>query len=194
MHFSKINIPVISVSLFLISSVSALAVDACDIYADTAVAQHDKNVQSRCAFGGLRWHSDRHAHRSYCSLVGPVIAEVENTERARQLQQCGVVGNNNNNQNHIAVVTFQCQGRNSNIRFVYSDDPQSNRLSGEMFLSDVLLADLKIRRVNKITVRATIRGNGLGEKFVLNTDRRKVYIADGNAEQVLCNADITAIQ
>ncbi len=197
MNFSKKIIPAFSFLLLFISSETVSAFDACDAYADTAVTQQRENVQNRCAFDGLRWHSDRFAHKSYCNLVGQVIAEAENTERNRLLQQCGAVGNNNNNnnnQNHVAVVTFQCTGNNRNLRFVYSDDPRSNRLSGELLVDDILTADLQIRRVNRVAVRATIKGNGLGEKFILNVDRRKVYILDGNSDQLLCNADVTAIQ
>ncbi len=88
--------PFAALSLLMFATPSAQALDACNAYANTAVSQQRNNVQNRCALDGLRWHSDRHAHKSYCHLVGPDIAGIETRERDHQLNQCLAQGNNNN--------------------------------------------------------------------------------------------------
>jgi hypothetical protein len=183
--------PILAASLIALfaNTNSVLAYDACDAYADSAVAQQRDNVQNRCAFDGLRWQGDRHAHKSYCQLVGPDVARIETNERDRMLNGCFAQGNNNN-QASPTVTTFQCTGTNRGLRFEHTDDANGQPIGGKMYLNNRLIGLLDVRRFanNNISVRAKVRG--LNTEFTLNTDRRKVYL--GN--DVVCQADVSAVR
>lgn len=70
----------------------AYAFSQCDSYADTAVLQHRNNIDNGCGFAGLRWHSNRGAHKSFCDLVGADVAASGNQEREQMLRGCTANG------------------------------------------------------------------------------------------------------
>ena len=75
--------------LFLVIFCSfANAASDCSSYGDTAAAQHAQNKANNCGFSGLRWHSDRNAHETFCNLVGTGNAAKETRKRQRDLDKC----------------------------------------------------------------------------------------------------------
>ncbi|WP_421724263.1 hypothetical protein [Bauldia sp.] len=67
---------------------SAEAQDACRAYADTAVAQHETNRENGCGFAGVRWHTDRRGHETFCRVFGPKKADEEAEARQASLDGC----------------------------------------------------------------------------------------------------------
>ena len=65
----------------------------CVAYANTAVAQHRRNVALRCGYGGLRWHYNWQAHYSWCRIVPRASHRNETRARRQGLNRCrGAIG------------------------------------------------------------------------------------------------------
>jgi hypothetical protein len=58
----------------------------CQQYAQTAVAQNQRNVQMRCGFTGPRWSSDLQLHHQWCMGVPRASADAETSARENALR------------------------------------------------------------------------------------------------------------
>lgn len=61
---------------------------ACAIYAKTAVAQQQQNIQQKCGFSGPEWSSDYNYHAKWCINVPQNLADNGTSNRVGMLKKC----------------------------------------------------------------------------------------------------------
>ena len=59
-----------------------------------------------------------------------------------------------------------------------------------MYINNIQVAVLEPRRINPISIRATVRGNTVDTEFVLNKSRRKIYIELRGTSREVCDARV----
>ncbi len=74
-----------------IGAAEAAGHKVCRNYADSAVWQHNRNVNARCGYGGLRWHYAWQLHYNWCRGAPKWRAKEERRIRRRALRACGAL-------------------------------------------------------------------------------------------------------
>ncbi len=90
----------------------------------------------------------------------------------------------------MADMAFQCSDRNTSLLFTLYEDNSGMR-GGHMYINNIQVARLDTYRVNDISVRGNVVGNGAEVEFVFNSSRQAVYIEIGNTSELVCNAQVT---
>ena len=84
---------------------------------------------------------------------------------------------------------YYCTDRNKDLHFVIYEDGDTPR-GGHMYISGIQTAVLLPRRVNDITIRATVAGNTAKTELVFNRSRKQVFIDIGKTSKVVCQMRI----
>jgi len=94
-RLKKISLPVLAALVFALVGVNAMTQSAradtnarCSAYANTAVAQHRRNLNNGCGRGGARWQSNWSAHYGWCRAVSRSAHRSETRARRRALRNC----------------------------------------------------------------------------------------------------------
>ncbi len=95
---------------------------------------------------------------------------------------------------HVTIANadqvFRCTDTNNSLHFVLYEDASGPR-GGHMYLNNIQTAVLHTRRINDISVRATVAGNTAPTELVFNSSRKKIYVELTGTSNIVCNARVT---
>ena len=89
----------------------------------------------------------------------------------------------------LADETYTCLGTNTGLHFVVYEDGNTPR-GGHMYINNIQVAVLDTRRINDISIRATVRSNTVNTEFVFNRSREKIYIELRDTSREVCDARV----
>ena len=86
---------------------------------------------------------------------------------------------------------FQCTGSNTGLHFVIYENGNTPT-GGHMYVNNIQVAVLNVYRYqgNDWSARASVAGNTAGTEFILNRDRREVYITLNGTDSLVCSARV----
>ncbi|KIX14445.1 hypothetical protein [Dethiosulfatarculus sandiegensis] len=99
----------------------------CQRYADTAVAQQERNLDQQCGYSGSRWSKNRQGHLNWCKNVLPDAPEKQTELRENSLKTCA---ENNARCRPYAKKSVSQQERNLDLKCGYTGRSWSKNYDG----------------------------------------------------------------